>query len=119
MQIRVKQEKIFVSVQMYMSKIFFAVELGDALPNLSGGETGIRTLGSLRYNGFQDHRFRPLSHLSVFLPNKYITSLLRLQYKVKKVHFLSLVNLHLPGLIRMFFCYDFLLQELKHCCIKN
>jgi len=55
----------------------------------------------------------------VFLPNKYITSLLRLQYKVKKVHFLSLVNLHLPGLIRMFFCYDFLLQELKHCCIKN
>ncbi len=27
-----------------------------------GRGTGIRTLGSLRYNGFQDRRFRPLSH---------------------------------------------------------
>ena len=29
-----------------------------------GGEGGIRTPGSLRINGFQDRRFRPLSHLS-------------------------------------------------------
>ena len=29
-----------------------------------GGEAGIRTLGALRLNGFQDRRFRPLSHLS-------------------------------------------------------
>ncbi len=30
----------------------------------NGGEIGIRTLGGLPLNGFQDHRFRPLSHLS-------------------------------------------------------
>ena len=29
-----------------------------------GGEAGIRTLGTARFNGFQDRRFRPLSHLS-------------------------------------------------------
>ncbi len=29
-----------------------------------GGEAGIRTLGRLPFNGFQDRRFRPLSHLS-------------------------------------------------------
>ncbi len=31
---------------------------------MRGGEGGIRTPGTLRYNGFQDRRFRPLSHLS-------------------------------------------------------
>jgi hypothetical protein len=30
----------------------------------NGGEGGIRTHGTLRFNGFQDRRFRPLSHLS-------------------------------------------------------
>ena len=30
-----------------------------------GGETGIRTLGRLPFNGFQDRRIRPLCHLSV------------------------------------------------------
>ena len=30
-----------------------------------GGEGGIRTPGTLRYNGFQDRRIRPLCHLSV------------------------------------------------------
>ena len=29
-----------------------------------GGEGGIRTPGRLPFNGFQDRRFRPLSHLS-------------------------------------------------------
>ncbi len=29
-----------------------------------GGETGIRTLGRLPFNGFQDRRNRPLCHLS-------------------------------------------------------
>ena len=29
-----------------------------------GGERGIRTPGPFRVNGFQDRRFRPLSHLS-------------------------------------------------------
>ena len=29
-----------------------------------GGETGIRTPGTSRYNGFQDRRNRPLCHLS-------------------------------------------------------
>lgn len=31
-----------------------------------GGKIGIRTPGSFHYNGFQDRRFRPLSHLSIF-----------------------------------------------------
>ena len=29
-----------------------------------GGERGIRTPGPVTVNGFQDRRFRPLSHLS-------------------------------------------------------
>ena len=32
---------------------------------IDGGEGGIRTPGPLRVNGFQDRRYRPLSHLSV------------------------------------------------------
>ena len=32
---------------------------------ISGGETGIRTLGGSHLNGFQDRRIRPLCHLSV------------------------------------------------------
>ena len=32
--------------------------------NNSGGERGIRTPGTFRLNGFQDHRIRPLCHLS-------------------------------------------------------
>jgi hypothetical protein len=31
---------------------------------MDGGEGGIRTHGRLPFNGFQDRRFRPLSHLS-------------------------------------------------------
>ena len=30
-----------------------------------GGEGGIRTHGTSRYNGFQDRLFRPLRHLSI------------------------------------------------------
>ena len=30
----------------------------------NGGRTGIRTLGTVRYNGFQDRRIRPLCHFS-------------------------------------------------------
>lgn len=32
---------------------------------MDGGGAGIRTLGTLRYAGFQDRCFRPLSHPSV------------------------------------------------------
>ncbi len=35
-----------------------------------GGERGIRTPGTLPYNGFQDHRIRPLCHLSKILSGK-------------------------------------------------
>ncbi len=36
------------------------------MTSINGGEAGIRTLGGLQtLNGFQDRRFRPLSHLSV------------------------------------------------------
>ncbi len=41
---------------------------GIALTTMSwefGGEAGIRTLGRSPFNGFQDRRFRPLSHLSL------------------------------------------------------
>ena len=50
------------------------IEISDAdnkkLPfefkrQLSGGEIGIRTPGCFHINGFQDRRFRPLSHLSI------------------------------------------------------
>jgi hypothetical protein len=34
---------------------------------VSGGEGGIRTPGTLRFNGFQDRRIRPLCHLSALL----------------------------------------------------
>src|SRR3569832_631917 len=33
----------------------------------NGGEGGIRTPGPMRVNGFQDRRFRPLSHLSILI----------------------------------------------------
>tara|TARA_B100000989_G_C19516392_1_gene461887 strand:- start:1594 stop:1956 length:363 start_codon:yes stop_codon:yes gene_type:complete len=39
---------------------------------LSGGEAGIRTLGGLPLNGFQDRRFRPLSHLSSARREEYL-----------------------------------------------
>ncbi len=29
---------------------------------INGGGAGIRTLGAITLNGFQDRRFRPLSH---------------------------------------------------------
>ena len=32
-----------------------------------GGEGGIRTPGTLRHSGFQDRRFKPLSHLSTLV----------------------------------------------------
>ena len=35
-----------------------------APPHEVGGEDRIRTYGTLRFNGFQDRRFQPLSHLS-------------------------------------------------------
>lgn len=38
----------------------------------NGGEAGIRTLGGLPLNGFQDRRFRPLSHLSATASGYYI-----------------------------------------------
>ena len=53
----------------------------------SGGEIGIRTPGCFHINGFQDRRFRPLSHLSIL---NFLTS------------FLNLLNLHY--LLYIFFC---------------
>ncbi len=41
-----------------MSKIF------EHYIKTYGGERGIRTPGPVTVNGFQDRRFRPLSHLS-------------------------------------------------------
>ncbi|CEG56560.1 protein of unknown function [Legionella fallonii LLAP-10] len=43
-------------------KLNYLIE--DDLNELLGGEAGIRTLGRLPFNGFQDRRIRPLCHLS-------------------------------------------------------
>ena len=40
------------------------ISLSHCFYLIIGGEGGIRTPGPLRVNGFQDRRFRPLSHLS-------------------------------------------------------
>ena len=45
--------------------------------NVIGGEGGIRTLGTLRFNGFRDRPIQPLSHLSKNLFNKSILRLLK------------------------------------------
>ncbi len=38
------------------------VREGYLIAGLNGGGAGIRTLGAITLNGFQDRRFRPLSH---------------------------------------------------------
>lgn len=46
--------------------VFIAEDIIEVGYEISfGGETGIRTLGRLPFNGFQDRRNRPLCHLSV------------------------------------------------------
>ena len=50
------QKKKTCKVLIYRDFLCFAI--------LSSGETGIRTPGTSRYNGFQDRRNRPLCHLS-------------------------------------------------------
>jgi hypothetical protein len=40
--------------------------LADQLINKTGGGSRIRTHGGVNLNGFQDRRFRPLSHPSIF-----------------------------------------------------
>ena len=48
------------------STIDYSWQEGRASPcSRDGGEGGIRTHGPSRVNGFQDRRFRPLSHLSL------------------------------------------------------
>ena len=44
------------------ARVQIPLALFDTTSN--GGERGIRTLGTFRFNGFQDHRIRPLCHLS-------------------------------------------------------
>ena len=51
-----QKQKIPRKVLIYRDFLCFAI--------LSSGETGIRTPGTSRYNGFQDRRNRPLCHLS-------------------------------------------------------
>lgn len=45
---------------MYKFDCFYEVE---SVSKISGREKGIRTPGGFHLNGFQDRRFRPLSHL--------------------------------------------------------
>ena len=55
---------------IYKKEIEISNEENKKLPfefkrQLFGGEIGIRTPGCFHINGFQDRRFRPLSHLSI------------------------------------------------------
>ena len=50
-----------------ISPIMTKALLEESRSALQGGETGIRTPGTSRYNGFQDRRNRPLCHLSKLL----------------------------------------------------
>ncbi len=43
----------------------FRNDIIDKLESLGGREKGIRTPGGVTLNGFQDRRFRPLSHLPI------------------------------------------------------
>ena len=58
--------------KIYKKEIEISDEENKKLPfefkrQLFGGEIGIRTPGGFHLNGFQDRRFRPLSHLSIFI----------------------------------------------------
>ena len=51
--------------------------------DLLGGERGIRTPGTSRYNGFQDRRIRPLCHFSAAKVEIFFF----IQKKYKKIFF--------------------------------
>ncbi len=65
--------------------------------SLSGGERGIRTPGTSRYNGFQDRRIRPLCHFSAakveILSNlqTFTALFLKLFFWVKNIKYLRLL----------------------------
>ena len=46
------------------NRSFKKKSVGKNQRSFCGGEGGIRTPGTLPYNGFQDHRIRPLCHFS-------------------------------------------------------
>ena len=49
-----------------------------------GAEKGIRTPGSSHFNGFQDRRYRPLSHLCIFSNYKVLSLACELQGGLEK-----------------------------------
>ncbi len=55
---------LFVLKEYNNAKLKLVVSGRYTVVMLPGGETGIRTLGRLPFNGFQDRRNRPLCHLS-------------------------------------------------------
>ena len=67
------------------------------------GETGIRTPGTSRYNGFQDRRNRPLCHLSRTLRE----SCLVFQRRCKGTHYFEICKYLPPFLIIFFHCRTF------------
>ena len=67
------------------------------------GETGIRTPGTSRYNGFQDRRNRPLCHLSKTLRE----SCLVFQRRCKGTHYFEICKYLPPFLIIFFHCRTF------------
>jgi hypothetical protein len=83
----------------------------EALLSEHGGEGGIRTPGPSPVNGFQDRRFRPLSHLScIDLKGLYLTN-------PKNVTLFSAQNA--PGSPFLFYRYKrqifvYFLSSLKH-----
>ncbi len=55
---------------------------------IKSGERGIRTPGPVKDNGFQDRRFRPLSHLSLFIEKTATPGRLRILHALQ--HFISI-----------------------------
>ena len=62
--LKTKRKSLLVGIM----GIFLTINL---ILKIKCGERGIRTPGTSRYNGFQDHRIRPLCHLSLNFQYKY------------------------------------------------
>ena len=85
---------VYKSVYKFCKSLIFKVYCG---------ETGIRTPGTSRYNGFQDRRNRPLCHLSKTLRE----SCLVFQRRCKGTHYFEICKYLPPFLIIFFHCRTF------------
>ena len=59
-----KRTTVFETAPIDHSGIFPKVKNKSDIGRFLGGDRGIRTPETFRFNGFQDRRYRPLSHIS-------------------------------------------------------